>query len=123
MMKHATRLVLVIMLVTPVIASAERSEEAAKQGRKLTEATAVYHELVGTADRSVPKALLENCKCVAVLPGVLKAAIGYGARHGSGVMACRTAGGWSAPAFVNISGGSFGRQTHLREWAMTGRSP
>jgi lipid-binding SYLF domain-containing protein len=101
---------LAITLFTPTIASANPSAEAAKQGRKITDAKAVFHELITSQDRAVPKQLLEDCKCVAVLPGVLKAAMGVGARHGSGVMACRTAHGWSAPAFVNISGGSFGFQ-------------
>jgi lipid-binding SYLF domain-containing protein len=110
MMKNTTGMVMAIMLVTTGIASASTSEDAAKQGKKLTDATAVYKELTTASDRSIPKELLENCKCVAVLPNVLKAAVGYGARHGSGVMTCRTANGWSAPAFVNISGGSFGLQ-------------
>jgi len=92
------------------VAAAGTAEDAAKQGKKLTDAAVVYHELVSASDRAVPKELLEDCKCVAVLPGVLKAALGYGARHGSGVMTCRTASGWSAPAFVNISGGSLGLQ-------------
>jgi lipid-binding SYLF domain-containing protein len=91
-------------------AVARPSEDSAKQGKKLTDATAVYHELVTMSDRGVPKELLENCKAIVVLPGVLKAAVGYGVRHGSGVMICRTANGWSAPAFVNISGGSVGFQ-------------
>jgi len=91
-------------------AKAAESAAAAQQGKKLSEAVEVYHELVTSPDRSVPKQLLEQCRCVAVLPGVLKAAIGIGARHGSGVMTCRTAHGWSAPAFVNITGGSFGFQ-------------
>ncbi len=101
---------LALLLIAPGIASADRSEDATKQGKKISEAIAVYHELITTPDKDVPKQLLERCKCVAVLPGVLKAALGYGARHGSGVMACRTANGWSAPAFVNISGGSVGFQ-------------
>jgi SH3 domain-containing YSC84-like protein 1 len=91
-------------------AGASSGEDVSKQQKKLTDATAVYNELVSTPDRAAPKELLENCKCVAVLPGVLKAALGYGARHGSGVMTCRTTTGWSAPAFVNISGGSVGLQ-------------
>ena len=110
MMKKAAGMVLASMLVTTGIASASQSEDAAKLGKKLTDATAVYQELVTASDRAIPKELLERCKCVAVLPGVLKAAMGIGARHGSGVMACRTANGWSAPAFVSISGGSFGLQ-------------
>lgn len=110
MKRMAFGIVLAITLVVSGTAAAGESSEAAKQGKKITEAKAVFHELVSTKDRSVPKQLLEDCKCVAVLPGVLKAAMGFGARHGSGVMACRTAHGWSAPAFVNISGGSFGFQ-------------
>ena len=110
MMKQVTGAVLAGLLLAAGTAVAGPSEDAAKQGKKLTDATAVYHELVTASDRAIPKELLENCKCVAVLPGVLKAAVGYGARHGSGVMICRTANGWSAPTFVNISGGSFGLQ-------------
>src|ERR1043166_2865545 len=101
---------LAMRVVTPGTSAANPSEEAAKQSKKSSEAIAVYHELITTPDKEVPQQLLERCKCVAVLPGVLKAALGYGARHGSGVMACRTANGWSAPAFVNLSGGSVGFQ-------------
>jgi SH3 domain-containing YSC84-like protein 1 len=110
MLKKTLGLVLAITLVSSGLALASQSEEAAKQGKKLTDASEVYHELISSADRGVPKELLEHCKCIAVLPGVLKAAVGYGARHGSGVLICRTATDWSAPAFVNISGGSFGLQ-------------
>ena len=111
MKRFALAAVLCVSVLTAGIAFAESpAEEAAKQGKKITDASAVYHELVTATDQSVPKELMEKCKCIAVLPGVIKAAVGYGARHGSGVMTCRTATGWSAPAFVNISGGSVGFQ-------------
>ena len=110
MKRHVVGMLLCAAMVTTGTGAANASEDSAKQGQKLTEATAVYHELISSPDRGVPKELLEGCKCVAVLPGVLKAAIGYGARHGSGVISCRTATGWSAPGFVNISGGSVGLQ-------------
>jgi lipid-binding SYLF domain-containing protein len=99
-----------LMATAGIALAASPAKEAADQGKKLTDATAVYHELITMSDQSIPKELLENCKCVAVLPGVIKAAVGIGARHGSGVMTCRTANGWSAPAFVNITGGSWGLQ-------------
>ena len=110
MTKQVLGMALAFLLIAPGIAAAGPSEAAAKQAKKISEAIAVYHELVTSPDRDVPKQLLERCKCIAVLPNVLKAALGYGARHGSGIMACRTANGWSAPAFVNISGGSVGLQ-------------
>lgn len=127
MFKQMTHAVLAFTLMSGAVASAGTADNAAKQGKKLTDATAVYNELLTSPDRGVPQELLSNCKCVAVMPGVLKAAIGYGARHGSGVMICRNASGWSSPAFVNITGGSVGFQlgaesTDLVLFFMTDRS-
>lgn len=86
-------------------------ESNADLGRKLTDATAVYHELISSTDNVVPKQLLENSKCIVVIPHVIKGAIVYGANHGTGVMSCRNAAGhWSAPSFVALTGGSVGFQ-------------
>ena len=45
-----------------------------------------------------------------MFPQVIKAAFGIGGRGGRGVVVCRTANGWSAPAYLNIGGASFGFQ-------------
>jgi lipid-binding SYLF domain-containing protein len=37
-------------------------------------------------------------------------AVGFGGRHGKGVATCRTTKGWSAPAPITITGGSWGLQ-------------
>jgi lipid-binding SYLF domain-containing protein len=37
-------------------------------------------------------------------------AVGFGGRHGKGVSTCRTTTGWSAPAPITITGGSWGLQ-------------
>jgi len=81
-----------------------------KLERRVREVTEVYRELLASPDRGVPQALLRKCRCVAVIPRVLKGAIGYGARHGHGVMSCRGAGGWSPLSFITLSGGSVGFQ-------------
>ena len=82
-----------------------------KLDQKLTDATAVYRELLSTPDRGVPEALLKKCQCIAVIPNTLKGAFVYGARFGTGVMSCRTPGGkWSPPSFVRLYGGSWGVQ-------------
>jgi lipid-binding SYLF domain-containing protein len=82
-----------------------------KLDQKLTDATAVYHELLSTPDRGVPEALLKDCRCIAVIPQVLKGAFVYGARFGTGVMTCRNEHGtWSPPSFVRLYGGSWGLQ-------------
>ncbi len=111
MRKHAIALALCAAVAAVGPARAETPRDKGEgPGSKLTDATAVYRELITATDKAIPKQLLENAKCIAVLPGVIKAAIGFGGRHGSGVMSCRTESGWSTPAFVSISGGSWGVQ-------------
>jgi lipid-binding SYLF domain-containing protein len=41
---------------------------------------------------------------------MVKVAIGFGGNHGKGVATCRTTNGWSAPAPITITGGSWGLQ-------------
>jgi lipid-binding SYLF domain-containing protein len=41
---------------------------------------------------------------------MLKGGFVFGAENGRGVASCRTADGWSAPAFFTITGGSWGLQ-------------
>ena len=53
---------------------------------------------------------MEHAKCVAVVPHLLKGGFVFGAENGRGVATCRTANGWSAPAFFAITGGSWGLQ-------------
>jgi lipid-binding SYLF domain-containing protein len=111
MRKNAIALALCAAVATVGTARAETPREKAEgPGSKLADATKVYRELITATDKAIPKELLEHAKCVAVLPGVIKAAIGFGGRHGSGVISCRTESGWSTPAFVSISGGSWGVQ-------------
>lgn len=53
---------------------------------------------------------ISRAECVAVFPQVLKAGFIFGGRGGRGVASCRTKSGWSAPAYFNLKGGSFGLQ-------------
>src|SRR5579872_241357 len=49
-------------------------------------------------------------KCILVVPDLIKGGFIFGGKHGRGVASCRTADGWSAPAFVSVGGGSWGLQ-------------
>src|SRR5215813_3167245 len=79
---------------------AEQSSKAAK----------VLREIMGTPDKEIPEDLLARAECVAVFPSVIKAGFIFGGRGGRGVASCRTGAGWSAPAYFNLGGGSFGLQ-------------
>jgi len=78
----------------------EQSEKAAN----------VFREIMTAPDKGIPEAILDDAKCVAVFPTVIKAAFGIGGRGGRGLASCRTPTGWSAPAYFNLGGGSFGFQ-------------
>jgi lipid-binding SYLF domain-containing protein len=77
---------------------------------RLDNATSVLHEIMGMPDKGIPEEVLEHAKCVAVVPHMVKGGFIFGAEGGKGVATCRTADGWSAPAFITISGGSWGLQ-------------
>lgn len=73
-------------------------------------AAEVFREIIDTPDKGIPQELVENAECVAVFPSVIKAGFIFGGRGGRGVASCRTASGWSAPAYFTLGGGSFGLQ-------------
>src|ERR1700676_1518025 len=77
---------------------------------RLDNVTSVIHEIMGTPDKGIPEEVLEHAKCVAVIPHMVKGGFVFGAKGGKGLATCRTAHGWSAPAFITISGGSWGLQ-------------
>jgi lipid-binding SYLF domain-containing protein len=77
---------------------------------RLDHAGAVLHEIMSAPDKGIPEEVLEHARCVAIVPHMLKGGFVFGAENGRGVATCRTATGWSAPAFFTITGGSWGLQ-------------
>jgi SH3 domain-containing YSC84-like protein 1 len=76
--------------------------------KQLSSAADVMKDM--TSSKQVPASLLGRSKCIAVIPNLTKAGLGIGGEHGNGVVSCRTRSGWSAPAFISMSGGSVGFQ-------------
>jgi lipid-binding SYLF domain-containing protein len=78
---------------------------------RLDNAAKVLHEIMATPDKGIPEEVLDGAKCVAVVPHMIKGGFVFGAQHGRGVATCRLSnGGWSAPAFFALTGGSWGAQ-------------
>lgn len=82
-------------------------KEAKKRSEKAAE---TIHEIMRIAEKSIPQDLLAKAKAVVVFPGSLKLSFIVGGQGGSGVAISRLAKGWSAPAFLNMGGGSIGPQ-------------
>jgi lipid-binding SYLF domain-containing protein len=77
---------------------------------RLDMAARTLHEIMAAPDKGIPEEVLDHAKCIAVVPHMLKAGFVFGAENGKGVATCRTSNGWSAPAFFDITGGSWGLQ-------------
>ena len=92
-------------LLLPALAS-DREDDIGR----IEKSARVFHEIMTTPDKGIPRDLLEKAKCVAIIPGEEKAAFIFGGNYGRGLATCRTANGWSAPMFVAVGGGSVGFQ-------------
>jgi lipid-binding SYLF domain-containing protein len=104
-------LLLMALCLTAVAAEAQKNNKRMADATRHSQAAAkVFNEIMGVADKSIPRELLDKAEAVAVFPGVVKAAFIIGGRGGQGVISRRTPNGWDAPAFFNIGGGSFGAQ-------------
>lgn len=77
---------------------------------RLDSAAAVLKQIMATPDKGIPQEVMDHAKCVAVIPHMIKGGFVFGAEGGKGVATCRTANGWSAPAFFTVAGGSWGLQ-------------
>ena len=69
--------------------------------------------LMNAPDSAIPQEVLADAKCIAVVPDMVKGGFVIGANHGRGVATCRTGNGWSQPAFLAITGGTWGAQIGL----------
>src|SRR5688572_28338943 len=70
-------------------------------------------ELLNAPDGDAPRYVLERAECVAIIPGVKKAAFGFGGQYGRGAVICKKdqgKGPWGPPSMFGLSGGSFGLQ-------------
>lgn len=110
-MKRAIAAGLFVAIVFMVgVAPAQAQETREKQIERVQGAADVLNEIMGAPDRGIPEEIIGAAKCVAVVPSLMKGGFVVGAARGKGVASCRTATGWSAPAFFTMTGGSFGLQ-------------
>lgn len=97
-----------VSLVTAVQGqkNAKKLADAAKNSQ---EASDTFTQIMNVPDKGIPRDLLDKAEAIGVFE-VLKAGFIVGGRTGHGVISRRVRGGWSAPAFYNLNGGSFGLQ-------------
>ena len=99
-------LAILTFCVTLTAVASDREDDVSR----VHKAADVFHEIMNTPDKGIPQDLLNDARCVAIIPGDLKFAFVFGGKYGRGVAICRTGHGWSAPMFLAVEGGSVGYQ-------------
>jgi len=98
------------LCLSTAISLSAHAADMQKLDQRVEAAHMVLHELMATPDKGIPDNIAAHATCVAVIPGVKKGAFVVGGQYGQGVVTCRTGHGWSAPAFIQLTGASFGFQ-------------
>jgi lipid-binding SYLF domain-containing protein len=94
-------------------AGAGKKESAVehKEAERALSAANVVRELINTPESNIPEELMKHAHAIAVVPNIVKGAFGVGGTFGKGIVSRRIADrGWGTPAFIDLSGGSFGFQ-------------
>ncbi len=97
---------LLILLLSVAAWAGDRSTEV----ERVESAATVLDEIMAAPDKGIPERVIDNAKCIAVVPSMLKGGFVVGAAYGRGVASCRTEKGWTSPAFFMLAGGSVGFQ-------------
>ena len=105
-MKKYAVVLLTLFLTTLGFAGSSKEDST----KRLQSASTVLNEIMAAPDKGIPEEVLTSVKCIAVVPNMGKGGFVVGGEHGRGVVTCRTAHGWSAPAFISLGGGNFGFQ-------------
>src|SRR3954464_9080320 len=107
---HMNRKLMVLGAVLGVATLGWSATDKEEASDRLDKAAKVLHEVMAAPDKGIPSEVMDHAKCVAVVPHMIKGGFVVGAEGGKGVATCRTANGWSAPAFFSVAGGSWGLQ-------------
>jgi lipid-binding SYLF domain-containing protein len=104
-------LVALLFAATGAAGMAQPAFADAREEARLIEASGVLEELRSQRDTLIPDRLMARAYGIAVIPNVVKVAVGVGGRRGSGAMVVRDANGrFSNPIMVSITGGNIGWQ-------------
>jgi lipid-binding SYLF domain-containing protein len=94
------------MMLAAYGAEAQRNDDG-----KFTDAAKVLEIFTTDEANGIPTEILQRARGIAVIPNVIRGGFVFGGRRGRGLLSIRSPNGeWSNPAFVTITGGSFGAQ-------------
>src|SRR5579863_7765957 len=78
--------------------SADDEKNQSDIAKRIDASAKVLDEIMSVKDKAIPDKVMQKSKCIAVVPSMVKIAVGFGGNHGKGVATCRMENGkWSAP--------------------------
>jgi len=99
------------LMVLALCASAAAQGVGTSEVKRIQEAAGVLRDIRAVPEKDIPASLWTKAKCVAVVPGLKRAAFIVGGEYGKGLVSCRRGSGdWSPPVFIKIQKGSWGAQ-------------
>ncbi len=106
---------LLLTIATLALLASTPALAGRKEQKRAESALAVLKQVQSTPDSEIPASLLSKAYAIAVIPEVVKIGLVVGGRHGKGLISVRQADGtWSNPAYISLTGGSFGFQAGVQ---------
>ncbi len=106
----AAFIALLVVFSTATLAQKKAGKDLQEAVERINKASSAMIQIMSIKDKSIPRDLLAKANAVVVFPGAIKGAFIIGGQGGKGVAVRRIGRGWSAPAFLNMAGGSIGFQ-------------
>ncbi|MFN4279008.1 lipid-binding SYLF domain-containing protein [Thermosynechococcus sp.] len=79
--------------------------------QRVEKATFVLGEFTFSNNNRIPAEIVRRVQGIAIIPNVVQAGFLFGGRRGAGILLVRNENNeWSKPAFITLTGGSFGLQ-------------
>jgi len=99
------KIIYIFMLIVAVALYAGQKQESI-----IIAAADIMNDIMSIPEKSIPPKLLKNAKAIAIIPHVIKAGLVVGGRFGRGVLLVKRNEKYSAPCFIDLTGGSLGWQ-------------
>jgi lipid-binding SYLF domain-containing protein len=85
-----------LFLLTTAGFSADKDKDQSDIEKRIDNAAKVLDEIMATPDKGVPDRIMNDAKCIAIIPSMVKVAVGFGGSHGKGIATCRLDNGSGA---------------------------
>jgi lipid-binding SYLF domain-containing protein len=96
-------------------ARTEPVEDISHLRERIDESTEVLQTMLERTDERIPPQFIRDAAGIAIFPDMTKVALGFGGRHGGGVLMLNQNGEWTGPIFLSLYGASVGMQLGAEE--------